>query len=344
MDLRALDIQFTALHLAAPEELRFRYKLEGFDQDWESETSERRVRYGRLPYGEYKFRVAARKTGGDWVEAGRPFAFLVPTPLYLTPVAIGLYVLTVIALVAGTVRVISHRRLRHALARAEQQQSLERERIRIARDMHDEIGSKLSKLSFLSERVRVDVAPDNPLAGKLETIAGTSRELLQTLDEIVWVVNPRNDNLEHLADYLGQYAREYFQNTNIECALRLPRTLPPQPVSAETRHNLFLAFEEALNNVLKHSGAARANVEMSVTPARFAISVTDNGQGFPAGNGATVSKSTVGSRGRRSGNGLANMRQRLESVGGQCVVENRPGAGVVVRLHIPLPGQTNLDS
>lgn len=344
MNLRALDIQFTALHLAAPEELRFRYKLEGFDQDWESETSERRVRYGRLPYGEYKFRVAARKTGGDWIESGLPFAFMVPTPLHLTPAAIGLYVLTVMALVAGTVRVISHRRLRHALARAEQQQSLERERIRIARDMHDEIGSKLSKLSFLSERVRVDVTPDHPLAGKLETIAGTSRELLQTLDEIVWVVNPRNDNLEHLADYLGQYAREYFQNTNIECELRLPRTLPSLPVSAETRHNLFLAFEEALNNVLKHSGAARANVEMSVTPARFAISVADNGRGFPGGNGATVRTAAVGSRGRRSGNGLVNMRQRLESVGGQCVVENRPGAGVVVRLRIPLHGQTNLDS
>ena len=115
-------------------------------------------------------------------------------------------------------------------------------------------------------------------------------------------------------------------------------------MSAETRHNLFLAFEEALNNVLKHSGAARANVEMSVTPARFAISVTDNGRGFSAANGAAGSTAAAGSRGRRNGNGLTNMRQRLESVGGQCVVENRPGAGVVVRLHIPLPEQTNLDS
>jgi len=150
----------------------------------------------RLPYGRYQFRAATRNGDGPWKEAAAPFTFEVPTPIYFQPWAIALYAISAVALVAGVVRVVSHRRLRHALAQLEQQQSLERERMRIARDMHDEIGSKLTKISFLSEHAKVDAESSGPLAGKIESIAETSRELLQTMDEIVWVVNPRNDTLE----------------------------------------------------------------------------------------------------------------------------------------------------
>ena len=122
--------------------------------------------------------------------------------------------------------------------------------------MHDEMGSKLTKLSFLSEHAQVEADSNKALAGKIQTIAETSRELLQSMDEIVWVVNPRNDTLEQLAGYPGPYAVEYFQATSIECELRLPSAIPDHPLSSETRHNLFLAFEEALNNTLKHSAAS----------------------------------------------------------------------------------------
>ncbi|MBE0544603.1 MAG: ATP-binding protein [Verrucomicrobia bacterium] len=342
LELRVLDIEFTALSLAAPEELSFRHKLEGFDSDWVEAGPERRVHYSRLPYGQYQFRVAARKADGVWTEAAAPFAFIVPTPLYLTSWAIGLYVVLVAGLMVGAIRVVSHRRFRHALARLEQQQSLERERMRIAQDMHDEIGSKLSKISFVSEHLKVDVAPSGPLADKIESIASTSRELLQTLDEIVWAVNPRNDNLEQLADYLGQYALEYFQSTSVECELRLPRKLPHHPLSAELRHNLFLTFEEALNNVLKHSGASKVKVEMTLAPARFEINLTDNGRGFAAA--AALNPPVPGPRGQRVGNGLLNMRQRLAAIGGRCLVESRSGEGTTVRLHIPMNGNPLPDS
>lgn len=336
MDMRALDIQFTALNLAAPEELRFRYKIEGFDEGWEGEGSERRVRYGRLPYGAYTFRVAARKADGVWTEAGVPFSFIVPTPFYLTSWAIGLYVIAVIALVAGTVRVVSHRRLRRVLARLEQQRSLERERIRIAQDMHDEMGSKLTKISFLSEHVRMDAAPASPLACKLASIAETSRDLLKTMDEIVWVVNPRNDTLENLAAYLSHHAAEYFQNTSLECELKLPRVMPEHPLSSEARHNLFLAFEEALNNVLKHSGAARVKIEMLVNASDFAILVADNGRGFEVTPQPAAGALPRNGPGGRGGNGLRNMRQRLADLGGECVLVSQPGQGTTVTLRLPL--------
>ncbi|MGH7952083.1 MAG: ATP-binding protein, partial [Limisphaerales bacterium] len=295
----------------------------------------RSARYGRLPYGHYRFHVAARNADGAWQEAPETFAFIVPTPLYFQTWAICLYVFLAIALIAGIVRIISHRRLRFALTRLEQQQSLERERMRIARDMHDEMGSKLTKISFLSEHAQMDAKSAEPLAGKIEAIAETSRELLKTMDEIVWAVNPRNDTLENLAAYLSHYAVEYFQNTRIECETRLPQEIPHYPLSSEARHHLFLTFEEALNNVLKHSAAANVKVEMTIRGARaeFEINITDNGKGFEmsallAANGQP--------RGGWGGNGLKNMRQRLTDIGGECLISSRPGDGAVVTMRIHL--------
>ncbi len=329
-DLRSLEIHFTALDLAAPEQIQFRHKLEGFESDWVDDAGTRTARYGRLPYGRYRFRVQARLAGGKWQDGAQSFVFVVPTPVYLQTWAVATYIAAAVGLVAGLVRMVSHRRLRRAVARLEQQQSLERERMRIARDMHDEMGAKLTKISFLSERVRADAPSAGALAEKIGAIAETSRELLKTMDEIVWVVNPRNDSLENLTAYLGHYAAEYFQNTSLECTLRLPPEIPHYPLSSETRHNLFLAFEEALNNVLKHSAATRVDVEMSAGERSFELKITDNGRGFepPAANGPPS--------GGRGGNGLKNMRQRLAAIGGECVISSHPGAGTAVVLRLRL--------
>jgi signal transduction histidine kinase len=219
----------------------------------------------------------------------------------------------------------------------EQQQSLERERMRIARDMHDEMGSKLTKISFLSEHAQVDARTDGSLALKIASIAETSRELLKTMDEIVWVVNPRNDTLENLVAYLGHYAVEYFQNTSIECELRLPQEIPHHALSSETRHNLFLTFEEALNNVLKHSAATQVKVEITIAAMEFELKVTDNGRGFEM----TAATASAPARGGRGGNGLKNMQQRLTAIGGECLVSSRPGEGASVTLRIPLTKKTS---
>lgn len=334
VDLRSLDMRFTALTFVAPEEIQFRYKLEGYDPDWVNDVAGTRLAsYPHLTHGQYRFRVAARIADGPWREAGNPFTFNVPTPIYFQTWCIGLYILAAILAVAAVVRLISHRRLRHRLARLEQQQSLERERMRIARDMHDEMGSKLTKISFLSEHVQMDAESAGSFSEKIQSIAQTSRDLLKTMDEIVWVVNPRNDTLENLVAYLSHYAVEYFQNTAIECEMRLPQEIPHCPLSSEARHNLFLTFEEALNNVLKHSQATHVKVEMKADARDFELKVTDNGRGFeesalPAANGRAG--------GGPGGNGLKNMRQRLAAIGGQCVVSSRPGAGAAVIIHIEL--------
>ncbi len=340
-DLRSLEFHFTALNFADPQEIQFRYKLEGNDPDWVEDTGSRSARYGKLPFGHYIFHVAARTPGGSWQDAARTFSFVVPTPLYLQTWALYLYGLTAVILIAGVVRVVSHRRLRVALARLEQQQSLERERMRIARDMHDEIGSKLTKISFLSEHAQVEAKAGDPLAQKIDSIAETSRELLKTMDEIVWVVNPRNDTLDNLTTYLTHYAMEYFQNTSVECELRLPQEIPHYPLSSETRHNLFLAFEESLNNVLKHSGATKVKVEMSASLIEFELKVIDNGKGFEKSE-SFGTKTQV--RGGGGGNGLKNMRQRLTAIGGECLILSNAGAGTAVVMRIPLNTKTSVKS
>ena len=331
VDLRSLELRFAALSFADPEDVQFRHQLEGYDPDWVNDGAARFARYAKLPHGNYRLRVAARASDGPWQDAAETFAFFVPAPFYFQTWSICLYLIAAIGLIAGTVRVISHRRLRTTLARLEQQQTLERERMRIARDMHDEMGSKLTKISFLSEHAQVDATPES-VRSKIDSIAQTSRELLQTMDEIVWVVNPHNDTLENLTAYLSHYAVEYFQNTSVECELRLPPEIPHYPLSSEARHNLFLTFEETLNNVLKHSGATNVKVEMAVVGVEFQLKVTDNGKGFDVQAASAASSP----RGGRGGNGLKNMRQRLAGLGGQCEISSRPGAGTVVVIRLQL--------
>ncbi len=333
-NLRSLEFQFTALNFSAPEKIRFRHRLDGFDPDWVDGGIERSVRYGRLPYGRYTFRVQAG-SGESWHESGAAFGFVVPTPIWRSQWALAFYVMLAVVIVASIARLVSNRRLRRRLAVLAQQQSLERERMRIAQDMHDEIGSKLTKISYMSERAKGELQGQEAVARKLDSIALTSRDLLQSLDEIVWAVNPHNDTLEHLAAYLGHYATEYLQNTAVECELHIPQGLPHHPLSAETRHNLFLAFEEALNNALKHGRATRIRVDMRIVPGQFEIRIEDNGCGFDAEKAVSAKPEPGAQTGRRVGNGLRNLHQRLTDVGGKCSISSQPGKGTTVSLTVP---------
>jgi signal transduction histidine kinase len=162
----------------------------------------------------------------------------------------------------------------------------------------------------------------------MRSISDDSREVLQSLDEMVWAVNPQNDTLDHLMSYVGQYAREYFQKTGIEFDLKIPEHIPVQPLSSQSRHHLFLAVQEALANILKHSRATRGSITMTCRSTAFEIDISDNGIGFDP-----VS-SESNSPGSADGfcNGLGNMRRRLGELGGHCVIESRIGQGTTVQF------------
>jgi signal transduction histidine kinase len=198
--------------------------------------------------------------------------------------------------------------------------------------LHDEMGSKLCRISFLSEHARRGELQPSELQDQITSISDASREVLHSLDEIVWAVNPQNDTLEHVASYIGQYALEYFQMTGIQCELDIPTQLPPHPLSSQIRHHLFLATHEALTNILKHSGATCAKIAMVLSNVAFEINISDNGKGFDSSAVASKRESPA----TASGDGLSNMWQRLAEIGGHCSIESAPGHGTNISFVISL--------
>jgi signal transduction histidine kinase len=326
-----VEFRYTGLSFDAPELMRFRYRLEGLDSDWVDAGTRRTAFYSYLPPGDYRFRVAACNSDGVWAENESGLKLTVSRHFWQTWWFITLAGLGLLVSVGGAVRIVEKNKLQRRLKHLEQERALERERTRIAQDLHDEMGAKLCRISFLSEHALRDELPPEELQDQITSISNASREVLHSLDEIVWAVNPQNDTLEHVASYIGQYAQDYFQMTGIECELDIPTQLPSYPVSSQIRHHLFLATHEALTNILKHSGGAHAKISMISGNGSFEINIVDDGKGFNASAIETKSEPpTV------PGDGLINMRRRLADIGGQCRIESTPGQGTKIRFVISL--------
>jgi ligand-binding sensor domain-containing protein/signal transduction histidine kinase len=330
-----IEFRFTGLSFDAPELIRFRYRLEGLESDWVDAGTRRSAFYSYLPSGSYRFHVGACNNNGVWSDSESSLQLVIPHHIWQTWWFITLAVVSAAASVIVTVHVTERRKLNKRLKRIEQEHALESERTRIAKDLHDEMGAKLCRISFLSEHASRNRLPPQELTQHIASISSASRELLHSLDEIVWAVNPQNDTLEHVASYIGQYAQEYFQMTGIQCDLEIPTQVPPHPLSSQIRHHLFLAAHEALTNILKHSGASRAGVSMVLDTAAFEINICDNGKGL-ASNGVNSNLNAI-----PSGDGLSNMRKRLADIGGQCLIDSTPGNGTNIKFVIPLNSFTN---
>ena len=170
-------------------------------------------------------------------------------------------------------------RLQRRIENAERQQAVEHERARIARDIHDDLGASLTRLTLLSQTAMTENAAGRSTAPELDAIYNTTSELTRSMDEIVWAVNPRHDSLDSLANFLGKFAQEYLQTAQIRCRLDLPAGLPATPVPAEVRHNVFLATKEVLNNSVKHAGTTEVRLALAATQDGFRLTLEDNGRG-----------------------------------------------------------------
>jgi ligand-binding sensor domain-containing protein/signal transduction histidine kinase len=330
-----IELQYAGLGSDAPEELRFRYRLDGLDADWVEAGVRRTAFYNYLPPGVYHFQVTACDRDGVWTETGASLAVKVSPHFWqswwiITPALLGLVIS-----IAGTARLVEQSKLQRRLKRLEQERGLERERTRIAQDLHDEMGAKLCRISFLSEHARGNDKLPDELQHEIASISDASREVLHSLDEIVWAVNPKNDTLDHVASYIAQYAQDYFQMTGIHCELSVPAEFPSHRIPSQTRHHLFLAAHEAFTNILKHSGASQAKVSICCGASAFELTAADNGVGFSPSLGETAAEAS--SEGR---DGLHNMARRMADIGGSCRIESQPGHGTTIRFVVPLNGVT----
>jgi len=211
----------------------------------------------------------------------------------------------------------------HVREQAEHQRGVAQERARIARDLHDDLGSSLTEITMLATASPGLKLPPDEAAERMGSIAGKSRDLVYALDEIVWAVDPERDTLASLVRYVASYVEEYLAELKVVCRVQIPNSFPDMTISGEVRHHLYLAVKEIINNAVRHSGASEVSLRVELRENRLWISVADNGRGFDAFK-------------HQDGHGLLNIRARLEQLCGRCDLESAPGAGTTVSLQLPL--------
>jgi signal transduction histidine kinase len=313
------------LSFAAPEQVRFRYHVVGLDEPPVEAVTARTVRFSYLPPGKYEFRVTACIEGGAWNEAGASLAFEVLPRYWQTWWFMLVGICVLLGASAGTARWVITRRLRRRMAVLEQQHALEAERSRIAQDLHDDLGTSLTEINFLSARAASPSSSQMEVKGSLESINDKSLELVKALDEIVWAVNQKHDSLRNLVNYLCLFAQDYLRPASIQCRLDVPPGLPDLPLNAEQRHTLFLVTKEALANAAKHSAGSELRLRVALENSRLSLVIQDNGRGFDE---ATL-------KGDR--NGLKNIEARMRHLGGRAMVRSVVAQGTRVELELPLP-------
>jgi signal transduction histidine kinase/ligand-binding sensor domain-containing protein len=329
---RQLEVKWTGMSFTSPESVQFKYRLEGLEEDWTEVSTRREVTYSLGP-GDFTFRVIACNSDGLWNETGDTVAIVVLPYLWQTWWFKAATAVAACALVGGIVFLESRRRMKGKLERIARERELERERSRIAQDIHDDLGASLTRIGMLSESAAGDLHNPQQAAASLNLINDTTRELTRAMDEIVWAVNPRHDTLESLTNYISRFAQDFLSTAQIRCRLAMPLQVPELSVRSEVRHNLFLAFKEALHNVVKHSGANEVRITLQFVPGSFQLVVADNGAGFdPKRLNGSLEKNR-----HAPGNGLRNIRSRLAQIGGHSDIQSAPGEGTRVEFFVPQP-------
>jgi signal transduction histidine kinase len=317
-----IEIDFFGLGFATGESLRYQYMLEGVDREWSAPTDQRTVTASLSP-GSYRFRV--RAINADGVTSGTPatVSFTI-----LTPVWRRWWFLTLCALFVAAVAYVIYR---YRMARAIE---LERIRTRIATDLHDDMGASLSQIAILSEVAKERVERDNsPVREPLTMIADTSREMVGSMSDIVWAINPERDHLSDLTQRMRRFAGDILNARDMDFRFHAPAQDRDINLGADIRREVYLIFKECVNNLVKHSGCTEAELEFEVENGWLKIKVSDNGCGFDP---ELVGNDQHGGMG---GHGLNSLRRRAASLGGRFQIESERGRGTTVTLRVPVNGR-----
>jgi signal transduction histidine kinase len=307
-----VQIDFFGMSFAVGETLHYQFKLEGADSDWSSPTDQRTVIYASLSPGSYRFLVRAVSADGTNITGPAQVTFKILPPLWQR-----WWFLTLAAIVVG---LASHSIYRFRLVRLLE---LERVRTRIATDLHDDIGSSLSQIAVLSEVIRKRVGVAQNVSEPLTMIGRLSRDLVDSLSDIVWAINPKRDRLSDLMQRMRRYASDVFSVRDIEFNFDAPGPRQEISLGADLRREVFLIFKESINNIVRHSGCTRADLKFVIADGRLELSLHDNGKGFDPER-------------VHEGNGLPNVRQRATKLGGSLEIISGNGHGTMVKLGIPL--------
>jgi signal transduction histidine kinase len=292
--------------------LKYQYKLEGAQNTWSESSAQRSVDFANLSPGDYRLLVKA--VTADGIESSRPavFTFTLLRPVWRRP--------WFLLLTGGALALALYALYRYRLARLLE---LERVRTRIATDLHDDIGSNLSLIAMLSE-VTLRASQGNArMVESLSQIAGAAREVVDSMSDIVWAVNPKKDSVHDLTRRMRRFGAEIFSARNIAFKFHAPGEEQDAKLGADIRREVFLIFKEAINNIARHSDCAEAEIELQIAAGWMLLKLRDNGKGFDASAAS-------------DGAGLMSMRQRAERLGGKFELSSSNGAGATVTLKVPL--------
>jgi signal transduction histidine kinase len=272
------------------------------------------------PAGDHRFEAQAAHSDGIWDAMMLSQTLHVRKPF--TDTAVFYWLLAGGTLSTGVLItwIVSRRRI----AALEAQTALAAERTRIARDIHDEVGARLSQLSFLLKAFQNNTDLPDSAKQDVRQLSETATQALGSLDEVVWTVNPKNDTIESLARFVGQYAVRYLEPLAIGCRIDSPPAWPHLEISAQTRHDIVMSVKEALQNVIKHSNATQVHIGLALAEGTFVVRISDNGCG-------------LGDTSRETGrSGLANMKSRLDSIGGSFSLRRSQEGGTEVEMMVPI--------
>ena len=261
----------------------FEFMLEGYDETWIKTNTANYTRYSKIPPGKYLLRLRALDAMGRVSPFSKVLEIEIAKAFWQTSV-FRVFVVVFLGLMGWLLaKSYFKRRMIKQKLEFEKQQAIERERTRIATDMHDDLGAGLSRIKFLSQALSNKTTEDDSLKTGLEKIIGFSDEMTEKMGEIVWALNEKNDTLADLVAYTRSYAMEYLANHNISCDMNTPNNLPGSFIPGEVRRNIFLTVKECLHNIIKHSEATKVDFVIELNH-RIEITIHDNGKGIDWNN------------------------------------------------------------
>lgn len=309
-DENFFSLSFAAMDFTNPKQNQYAYKLESLDQDWIQAGNKHEADYTHVPPGKYTFRVKGANNDGVWNEVGASVQIIIAPPFWQTWWFRLAAALAVIALLTT----LYNYRVSKLL-------EIERTRLRIARDLHDDVGSSLSSIALTAEMLQKEIAGDGVINRQLVRVHETAQKLNRNLKEIVWAIDPQRDKSGDLLLHMKETAEELLGQKGIAYTLDLPEEELPRSLKMEFRRNLFLIYKEMLHNIVKHAEASKVEITLTRMNGVLQLQVADNGRGFDEGENG-------------NGSGLKSMRARAEELNGKLEIESRPEAGTRVRLEV----------
>jgi len=309
-DDKVFSFEFAALNYLRTNRNQYTYMMEGFDSGWVQSGTRREITYTNLDPGEYTFRVKGSNNDGVWNEAGTFVNVVILPPYWQTWWFRALAVLVIVSIAYGIYRY-----------RLAQLLKVERMRLRIAGDLHDDIGSNLSSISLGSEYVLRRQSLDDETRKLIEEIKSNAVQTADSMRDIVWLINPKNDKIEDLFDRMKDAASQILHG--VPYSFESPKDSLPNLTDLTLRRNVYLIYKESLNNIAKHAKATKVDIAVTHTDGKLNTAIRDNGIGF---NQESV----------RRGNGLANLKRRAEAIKGSIDVQSISGSGTTVKLSVPI--------